>query len=224
MFKIAIDGPSGAGKSTLAKRLSKRLGFVYVDTGALYRSIGLYIYENSVSPDDSEAVVSRLPEITLELKYNEGSQEVWLNGRCVNGKIREPHISMYASKVSAIPRVREFLLETQRSIARANNVIMDGRDIGTVIMPDADVKLFLVSSFETRAERRVKELAEKGITVTYEEVLSDMIERDKNDSTRKTAPLTAADDAVMLDNSKFTLEETLEAALAIILPRLEAKT
>ncbi len=224
MFKIAIDGPSGAGKSTLAKQLSKRLGFVYVDTGALYRSIGLYIYENSVSPDDSEAVVSRLPEITLELKYNEGSQEVWLNGRCVNGKIREPHISMYASKVSAIPRVREFLLETQRSIARANNVIMDGRDIGTVIMPDADVKLFLVSSFETRAERRVKELAEKGITVTYEEVLSDMIERDKNDSTRKTAPLTAADDAVMLDNSKFTLEETLEAALAIILPRLEAKT
>lgn len=216
MIQIAIDGPSGAGKSTLAKILAAKLGFIYVDTGALYRSIGLYMEINGIDPKDSEAVVASLPKITLALEYHEGSQVVLLNGENVGERIRTPQISMYASAVSAIPAVRAFLLDTQRDIAAKNNVIMDGRDIGTVILPNADVKIFLVSSFETRARRRVKELLEKGIEASYEEVLADMIERDKNDSSRAVAPLVPAEDAVHLDNSELTLEGTVDAALAII--------
>ncbi|MBQ4121877.1 MAG: (d)CMP kinase [Clostridia bacterium] len=216
MIQIAIDGPSGAGKSTLAKILAAKLGFIYVDTGALYRSIGLYMETNGIDPKDSEAVVASLPKITLALEYHEGSQVVLLNGENVGERIRTPQISMYASAVSAIPAVRAFLLDTQRDIAAKNNVIMDGRDIGTVILPNADVKIFLVSSFETRARRRVKELLEKGIEASYEEVLADMIERDKNDSSRAVAPLVPAEDAVHLDNSELTLEGTVDAALAII--------
>lgn len=216
MYQIAIDGPSGAGKSTLAKILAAKLGFIYVDTGALYRSIGLYMEMNAIDPKNSEAVVAALPNITLALEYHDGSQVVLLNGENVGDKIRTPQISMYASTVSAIPAVRTFLLDTQRSIAAANNVIMDGRDIGTVILPNANVKIFLVSSFETRAKRRVKELLEKGMEASYEEVLADMIERDKNDSSRAVAPLVPAEDAVHLDNSDLTLEGTVDAALAII--------
>jgi len=216
MYQIAIDGPSGAGKSTLAKILAAKLGFIYVDTGALYRSIGLYMETNGIDPKDAEAVVASLPKITLALEYHEGSQVVLLNGENVGERIRTPQISMYASAVSAIPAVRAFLLDTQRDIAAKNNVIMDGRDIGTVILPNADVKIFLVSSFETRARRRVKELLEKGIEASYEEVLADMIERDKNDSSRAVAPLVPAEDAVHLDNSELTLEGTVDAALAII--------
>lgn len=216
MFQIAIDGPSGAGKSTLAKRLAAQLGFIYVDTGALYRSIGLYMETNGIDPKNSEAVVAALPSIELSLEYHDGSQVVLLNGENVGDRIRTPQISMYASAVSAIPAVRTFLLDTQRNIAAKNNVIMDGRDIGTVILPNADVKIFLISSFETRARRRVKELLEKGMEASYEEVLADMIERDKNDSSRAVAPLVPAEDAVHLDNSDLTLEGTVDAALAII--------
>lgn len=222
MYQIAIDGPSGAGKSTLAKILSKKLGFIYVDTGALYRSIGLYVAKKGVAPDDKAGVIALLPEIDLALTYREGAQVVLLNGEDVGESIRTPQMSMYASAVSAIPEVRTFLLDTQRNIAKTNNVIMDGRDIGTVILPAAQVKIFLVSSFEARAERRVKELAEKGIATTYEEVLADMIERDKNDSTRAVAPAIPAKDAVHLDNSHLTLEGTVEAALAIIKEKCEA--
>ena len=216
MYQIAMDGPSGAGKSTLAKILAAKLGFIYVDTGALYRSIGLYMEMNGIDPKNSEAVVAALPDITLALEYHDGSQVVLLNGENVGDRIRTPQISMYASAVSAIPAVRSFLLDTQRNIAATQNVIMDGRDIGTVILPNANVKIFLVSSFETRAKRRVKELLEKGIEASYDEVLADMIERDKNDSSRAVAPLVPADDAVHLDNSELTLEGTVEAALAII--------
>ncbi len=216
MYQIAIDGPSGAGKSTLAKILAAKLGFIYVDTGALYRSIGLYMEMNGIDPKDADAVVAALPNITLALEYHDGSQVVLLNRENVGDRIRTPQISMYASAVSAIPAVRAFLLDTQRDIAAKNNVIMDGRDIGTVILPNADVKIFLVSSFETRARRRVKELLEKGIEASYEEVLADMIERDKNDSSRAVAPLVPAEDAVHLDNSELTLEGTVDAALVII--------
>ena len=216
MYQIAIDGPSGAGKSTLAKILAAKLGFIYVDTGALYRSIGLYMEMNGIDPKDADAVVAALPNITLALEYHDGSQVVLLNGENVGDRIRTPQISMYASSVSAIPAVRAFLLDTQRNIAAKNNVIMDGRDIGTVILPNANVKIFLVSSFETRARRRVKELLDKGIEASYDEVLADMIARDKNDSSRAVAPLVPAEDAVHLDNSELTLEGTVDAALAII--------
>ena len=216
MYQIAIDGPSGAGKSTLAKRLAAKLGFIYVDTGALYRSIGLYMETNGIDPKNADAVVAALPNIALALEYHDDAQVVLLNGENVGDRIRTPQISMYASAVSAIPAVRTFLLDTQRNIAAKNNVIMDGRDIGTVILPNADVKIFLISSFETRARRRVKELLEKGMEASYEEVLADMIERDKNDSSRAVAPLVPAEDAVHLDNSELTLEGTVDAALAII--------
>ena len=220
MYQIAIDGPSGAGKSTLAKILAAKLGFIYVDTGALYRSIGLYMEMNGIDPKDADAVVASLQKITLALEYHNGSQVVLLNGENVGDRIRTPQISMYASAVSAIPAVRAFLLDTQRNIAATQNVIMDGRDIGTVILPNADVKIFLVSSFETRARRRVKELLEKGMEASYEDVLADMIERDKNDSSRAVAPLVPAEDAVHLDNSELTLEGTVDAALAIISKKL----
>lgn len=216
MVKIAIDGPSGGGKSTLAKRLSKELGIVYVDTGALYRTVGYYAHINGVEKDDRDSVVSLLPKIQIELKYVDGAQHVFLNGEDLGDKIRQPIISMYASAVSAMPEVREFLLETQRKIARENSVIMDGRDIGTVILPDADVKIFLFASNEDRARRRCDELHEKGIDAKYEDVLAEMNERDKNDSSREIAPAVPAEDAVMLNNSGFTPDDTYNAALEII--------
>ena len=221
MYQIAIDGPSGAGKSSLAKALAKRLGFIYVDTGALYRTIGYYAATRGADTTVAEEVVSLLPEISLSLAYENGTQTVILNGESVGDKIRTPEASMHASNVSKIPEVRAFLLDTQRDIAEKNSVIMDGRDIGTVILPKAQVKIFLVSSFETRAKRRVKELLEKGIEASYEDVLSDMIARDKQDSTRAIAPAVPAEDAVHLDNSDLTFDETVEAAMAIIASRTE---
>ena len=215
-YRIALDGPSGAGKSTVAKAMAKRLGIVYVDTGAMYRTIGLYVRRKDVSPDDAEAVAALLPEIKLEICYQNGEQHILLCGEDVGDKIRTPEMSMYASAVSALPTVRAFLLDTQRSIAEKNSVIMDGRDIGTVILPDAEVKIFLTASSEARARRRTDELLAKGVACTYEEVLSDMITRDKNDSTRKIAPAVPAEDAVFLDNSLLTVEETIERALSII--------
>lgn len=221
MYKIAIDGPSGSGKSTLAKRLSAHLGFVYVDTGALYRSIGLYIYRAGVDPKNAQAVEGELKNIRVGIKYLNGEQKTILNDEDVSKEIRLPEISMYASAVSAIPAVRSFLLGTQKDIIKTNNVIMDGRDIGTVIMPDADVKIFLVSNNETRARRRCEELLEKGVNTTYEEVLADLEKRDANDSSRAVAPLVPADDAVFLDNSVFTPDETFTSALDIIKERID---
>ena len=221
MIKIAIDGPSGSGKSTLAKALSKKLGFIYVDTGALYRSIGLYILENEIALTDKDGIVSALPKINLSMFHDEsGIQHVSLNGKDVGDTIRTSAVSAAASAVSAIPEVRAFLLSTQRDIAKTHNVIMDGRDIGTVIFPDADVKIFLIAGETARAVRRHAELLEKGETITLEQVMADMEKRDVNDRTRKEAPAVPADDAIMLDNSAFTPEQTLAAALEIINNRI----
>ena len=216
MIQIAIDGPSGAGKSTVAKAVARELGIIYVDTGALYRTVGYFVRSRNVDPKDPEGVAALLPEISVELKYENGRQIVCLNGEDLGDRIRTPEMSMYASDVSAIPAVRTFLLETQRKIARENSVIMDGRDIGTVILPDADVKVFLTASPECRAMRRYKELLEKGQTVRYEDVLAEMNQRDHQDSTREIAPAEAASDAVLLDNSDLDLEGTVEAVIALV--------
>ena len=221
MFKIAIDGPSGAGKSSVAKALSKKMGIVYVDTGALYRTVGYYIRSVGADPKSAEQVTPHLKDINIEVKYENGTQCVYLNGENLGDKIREPEISMYASAVSAIPAVRQFLLETQKSVARANNVVMDGRDIGTVILPDAEVKIFLTASVECRAKRRVLELEEKGMTARYEDVLKEMIERDNNDKNRDVAPAVAAEDAIVLDNSELTFEETLDKIIEIAKQRID---
>lgn len=221
MFKIAIDGPSGSGKSTLAKRLSAELGFVYVDTGALYRAIGLFVYRAKIDPKDAVAVEAVLPEISVSIKYISGEQKTFLGDEDVSSDIRLPEISMYASAVSAIPAVRAFLLGLQRDIIKSNNVIMDGRDIGTVIMPDANVKIFLISNNETRAQRRCEELILKGVQTTYEEVLADLEKRDANDSSRAVAPLVPAPDATFLDNSLFTPDQTFARALEIIRERID---
>ncbi len=215
MINIAIDGPSGAGKSTVAKALAKKLGYIYVDTGALYRAIGLYVRRAGVLPEDSAGVIALLPEIDVRLAYENGEQKVLLSGEDVGSLIRTNEISAYASKVSAIPEVRTFLLELQRDMARKNNVIMDGRDIGTVILPDADVKIFMTASPEARIRRRYEELLASGQSVTLEEVAAAVRERDKNDSTRKVAPAIPAADAVFVDNSG-TFENTLSNVISII--------
>ena len=225
-INIAIDGPGGAGKSTISRAVAKRLGIIYVDTGALYRAIGYYARENGLSVDDvrvTEKISPLLPEITLEIKYSDGTQRVILNGEDLGDKIRQPDISMYASAVSSVPTVRAFLLETQKELARRNSVIMDGRDIGTVILPDADVKIFLTASSEARATRRYNELVAKGIDAKYEDVLSEMNARDHADSTRAAAPLKAADDAVYFDNSEYDFNGSVEYILKLIEDRTGVK-
>ncbi len=216
MIRIAIDGPGGAGKSSVAKAVSKALGIIYVDTGALYRNIGLYMLENGIDPHDSEKVVAALPGVTLELKFEDGRQVILLNGVDRGEDIRTPEGSMAASAVSAIPAVRDYLLDMQRNTAKKNSVIMDGRDIGTVILPNAEVKIFLTASAKARAERRYKELKNKGSDVTFKQVYDEMVERDKNDSTRDVAPCVKAKDAVLLDNSKLSEAETVAAILKIV--------
>ena len=216
MIRIAIDGPSGAGKSSIAKAIAARLGIVYVDTGALYRTVGYYVRSQGLARTDIEGIVSCLPQIKIEVRYENGAQHVYLNGEDLGDRIREPEISMYASAVSAVPAVRDFLLDTQRDIAAKNSVIMDGRDIGTVILPHADVKIFMTASNEARAMRRTKELLAKGMEASYEVVLREMIERDNNDRNRAVAPAVAAPDAIFLDNSDMSIEENVEAVLAII--------
>ncbi len=216
MYSVAIDGPSGAGKSTIAKAVAKKTGFLYVDTGAIYRTVGLFAKKNDIDPKDEKTLSENFKNIKIELKWIDGTQHVFLSDEDVSSEIRTPEMSMYASSVSALPAVRAFLLEMQRDFARKNNVIMDGRDIGTVVLPKADVKIFMFASPESRAERRYKELCEKGQKVTYEEVLSDMIIRDKNDSERQTAPCKPAEDAVMLDNSLLTIEENVDKVVEII--------
>lgn len=215
-MKIALDGPSGAGKSTVAKALAKRLGIIYVDTGALYRTIGLFVKEKGVDKGDREGVISLLPKIDLNMEFTNGEQIITLNGSRVGDEIRTGEIAMYASAVSAIPEVRAFLLNTQRDIAAKNSVVMDGRDIGTVILPDAEVKVFMVASPEARARRRYLELSAKGESCTLEGVLADIVERDKNDSTRKTAPCVPAEDAVIFDNSDYDIEGSVDEVIKII--------
>ncbi|MCI6501636.1 MAG: (d)CMP kinase [Clostridia bacterium] len=219
MIRVALDGPSGAGKSTVAKALSARLGLVYVDTGALYRTVGYYVRQKGADPKSEAEVTRLLPEMQVELCYRNGEQHVMLNGEDLGQKIREPEISMYASAVSALPSVRAFLLDMQRNIARHQSVVMDGRDIGTVILPDAEIKIFLSASSEARAQRRYRELTEKGISTTYEDVLRDMEERDRNDAGRAVAPAIPAADAVKMDNSHMTVEENVEAILQLIRER-----
>lgn len=216
----AIDGPAGAGKSTIARTAAKKLGFIYIDTGAMYRSIGLACLNKGIDPGDAGAVEALLPDIAISIVFKDGEQHIILNGNDVSDDIRTESVSMAASRVSAVPAVRAFLLELQRGFARENNVIMDGRDIGTVVLPDAQVKIFLTASPESRARRRTDQLAEKGIQADYQAVLDDIIKRDYNDTHRETAPLKAADDAVLVDTTELTLPESIDAVTSIIKEKL----
>ncbi len=219
-INIAIDGPAGAGKSSIAKLVSKKLGYIYVDTGALYRTVGLYSIRKGINTKDAEAVTGTLEDIKVELGFVDGAQHVFLNGEDVSDAIRTPEASMGASNVSAIPAVRTFLFDLQRDIAKNNNCIMDGRDIGTVVLPDAQIKLFLTASPEARAERRYKELIEKGEKVDFQDVLDDINKRDYQDSHREIAPLKQAEDAILVDNSGCNLEEGTALVLDIIKEKL----
>lgn len=218
---IAIDGPAGAGKSSLSKEVAKELSFIYVDTGALYRTIGLAASRKGLKKEDKAEIISMLNDIDVKLSFNdEGTQIVLLNGEDVSSFIRTPEASMFASAVSAIPEVRAFLLDLQRNMAKSDNVIMDGRDIGTVVLPDAKIKIFLTASPEKRAMRRRKENIEKGIDSTYEEVLKDVNQRDYQDSHREIAPLKPAEDSVLVDTSDYDFEGSKELLLKVIKERM----
>lgn len=219
-LSIAIDGPSGAGKSTLARKAAEKYGFLYVDTGAIYRTVGFHIFEVQADPHDAAAVEAHLPEITVDLQFAPDGQHTYLNGRDVSREIRLPEMSLYASAVSAHPSVRAFLMETQRAFARENCVVMDGRDIGTVVLPDADLKIFLTADVEERARRREKELAERGTPQPYADILREMQQRDYQDSHRAVAPLKQAADAVLLDTTKLNFRESEEALFALIREKL----
>ncbi|MBR1845965.1 MAG: (d)CMP kinase [Oscillospiraceae bacterium] len=220
LISIAIDGPAGAGKSTIARKVAQELGCLYVDTGAIYRTVGLYALRKGTDPKNEGEVVPLLEGLKVEMQVeSDGIQHMYLNGEDVTAQIREPEISRYASAVSALPPVRAFLLDMQRELARTRSVVMDGRDIGTVVLPDATVKIFLTASPEVRATRRWKELQEKGNTDTDEEVLRDVIQRDYDDSHRAIAPLRQAEDAVLADTSKLDLEESIQLLLNIIKER-----
>ena len=220
MVSIAIDGPAGAGKSTLARQLARDLGYIYVDTGAMYRAVGLYALRQGKDPADAEAVKALLPSVGLRLDLIEGEQHIYLNGEDVSGAIRTEQVSMAASAVGANPAVREFLLDLQRNMARSQNVLMDGRDIGTVVLPDAKVKIFLTASPEARARRRWLENQQKGIEGSYQEVLADVLRRDGQDTHRAAAPLRQAEDAVLVDTSELDLAQSLEAMKKVIAAKL----
>lgn len=216
-YSIAIDGPSGAGKSTIAKAAAARFGFIYVDTGAMYRTVGLAAARAGLALGAEEGVLQLLPGLDIRFGYAEdGTQRMYLNGEDVTGLIRTPEISMRASEVSAMPEVRAYLLDMQRRMAESQSVIMDGRDIGTVVLPGAELKIFLTASARRRAERRYKELVEKGEDVSFERVFAELVERDKNDSSRAAAPLKKAEDAVELDTSELTLDESIERVCGLI--------
>ena len=220
---VAIDGPSGAGKSSIARSAAQELGFVYVDTGAIYRTVSLYIFDRGIDPADRAAIIAALPEIHIDLRYGDsGLQRMFLNGEDVTERIRLPEISMFTSTVSGIPEVRAFLMAMQRSLARERSVIMDGRDIGTVVLPEAQVKIFLTASPEDRARRRWEELRERGTEKTYEDILREVEERDYNDTHRAAAPLRPAEDAVCLDTTGCTFRQSRERILAIIRRHMEA--
>ena len=217
VYSVAVDGPSGAGKSTLSKAVAQELGIVYVDTGAIYRSIGYYIFKMGIDPKDAGAVVGALPMIRVDMRYSEdGMQHMLLNGEDVTEKIRLPEISMYASAVSAIPAVRDYLLDMHRDMAKRCSVIMDGRDIGTVVLPQAQVKIFLSADVEVRARRRTAELEQRGTPKPYAQVLEEMKERDWADSHRETAPLRPAEDAVVVDTTNMDFQQSKEAILQVI--------
>lgn len=216
MVSVAIDGPAGAGKSTLARRLAADFGYIYVDTGAMFRTIGLYALRAGKDPKDNEAVNALLPNITLEFAFIEGEQHIYLNGEDVSTAIRTEEVGMAASAVGANPAVRAFLLEMQRDMARTQNILMDGRDIGTVVLPNATVKIFLTASPEARATRRWKEYQQKGIDTPYEDVLADVRQRDYQDTHRAAAPLKQAEDAVLLDTSELNFEQSFEAMKKMI--------
>ena len=218
---IAIDGPAGAGKSSIAKRAAAALGYIYVDTGALYRTIGLNALRRGVDTKDAAAVIGTLADVQVSLRFVDGEQRVFLGEEDVSAAIRTPEASMAASHVSAIPAVREHLFALQQNIAAQNNCLMDGRDIGTVVLPNADVKIFLTASAETRADRRCRELAEKGMPTPYDEVLRDIIQRDYNDSHRDVAPLKQAEDAVLLDTSALSFDESYAAVVKMIKERIQ---
>ena len=220
-FAVALDGPSGAGKSTLAKAVAKELGILYVDTGAIYRALGVAARRRDVDPHDEAAVTALLPEVEIALRHGEdGLQRMYLNGEDVTEAIRLPEISMYASAVSAQPAVRAFLLEMQRALARQQSVIMDGRDIGTVVLPDAEVKIYLTADAEVRARRRFLELEQRGTPKPFEEVLAEQKERDWNDTHRDVAPLRQADDAIRLDTSRLDFEQSRELILKTVRERV----
>ena len=214
-FSIAIDGPAGAGKSTIAKELAKRLSFVYVDTGAMYRAIGLYLLRNQISPKDESSVEKACKEIQISISYEDGVQQVFLNGENVNSKIRTEEVGQMASKSAAVPQVRSWLIDLQRGLAVTQDVIMDGRDIGTCVLPQATVKIYLTASANVRAKRRYDEYRAKGMDCDYEEILNTVKKRDMQDMTRAIAPLKQADDAVLLDTSDLSIEEVVDRILEI---------
>jgi len=214
-MQIAIDGPAGAGKSTIAKLIAKKLGWIYADTGAMYRAIALYYIENGIAAEDADAINEKIDDIEVSIEYDENGQQVILNGRNVNGLIRTEEVSAMTSKVSVYPKVREKLVKLQRELAASKDVVMDGRDIGTAVLPDAKVKIYLTASVEERANRRYKEYIEKGETADLEEIKKDIRERDERDMTREISPLKQADDAVVVDSSFMTIDEVVDAILKI---------
>ncbi len=217
VINVAIDGPAGAGKSTIAKAASKALGYIYIDTGALYRTVGLNAMRLGVDLQKDDEIISTLTDnLKVELRFVDGEQRMFLNGEDVSSEIRTPDASMAASRVSAVPAVRKYLFDLQKNLAKTNNCLMDGRDIGTVVLPEADVKIFLTASPEARARRRHKELIEKGMNTSYDDVLADMIKRDYDDSHREIAPLKQADDAVLCDTSELSLVESIELVISTI--------
>ena len=212
-YNVAIDGPSGAGKSTIAKLVAKEKGYIYVDTGAMYRALAVYFLEKGIAPEDRAGIIAAAGEAEVSIRYEEGVQQVYLNGENISSKLRAEEVGNMASKTSIIPEVRERLLELQRSLAREKDVIMDGRDIGTYILPGADVKIYLTASSHVRALRRFKELEEKGLRCNLEEIEHDIIERDYRDTHRAIAPLKQAEDAVYIDSSQMTIDQVVEAIL-----------
>lgn len=220
MFSIAIDGPAGAGKSSVAKEAAKALGFVYVDTGALYRAVALYMLRHGITPSDAEAVEAALPAVTVDLRYEPDGQHVLLCGEDVSDAIRMPEVSTAASDCSAIPAVRKFLFSLQTGMAERYNVLMDGRDIGTVVLPHAQVKIFLTASAEERARRRCRQLKEKGVEADYEKTLREIRERDEQDMNRETAPLKPAEDSILLDTSELDFRGSVEKLLEIVRERM----
>lgn len=221
-YAVAIDGPGGAGKSTIARRIAKELGILYVDTGAIYRTVGYHVFLRGQQPSDAAAVTALLPETKIEMAYGEdGLQRMYLNGEDVTDQIRLPEMSMYASHVSAIPAVRDFLMEMQRACARENSVVMDGRDIGTVVLPDAEVKIFLTADVKERARRRYNELIQRGTPTDFNKILEEMEQRDYKDSHRETAPLRPAEDGVIVDTTSLNFDESCQMILNIIKERVE---
>ena len=220
MIAVAIDGPAGAGKSTIARKVSEEIGFIYVDTGALYRTIGYYAILHNIDPEDKDKVSACLDNIKITLKFNQGKQCVFIGDIDVSDKIRTPEISMAASAVSAIPSVRKFLLDLQKNLALENNVIMDGRDIGTVVLPNADIKFFLTASSEERAKRRYADLKIKDKDIKFQDVLNDIKQRDFNDINRKIAPLKPADDAIIVDTTGESLEQSVSRLSSLIRERI----